>query len=68
MPKYLTIVNYGYGQEEEVIEAENQEKANKIAYQTWLEGAENNGEYEAKPFTKEVAEEYGLEEQFNADE
>ena len=68
MPKYLTIVNYGYGQMEEVIEADNQEEANKTAYQIWLDGAESNGEYEAKLFTKEIAEEHGLEDEFEAND
>ncbi len=63
MPKYLIITNAGYGDNEEVIEAENQEDANKAAYEAWREEAENNGEYRALLLTKEIAEEHGFTEE-----
>ena len=63
MPKYLIIYNLGYGEETEVIDAENQEGADKAAYETWREAAENNADYKAEPLTQENAENYGYEDE-----
>jgi hypothetical protein len=63
MPKYITEVNYGYGDEVEVIEAENLTAAEMVAAEIWREGAENNASYQAILLTKDSAEEYGVEEE-----
>jgi len=59
--KYIIQWNTGYGDDHEVIEAENQEEADKIAYEAWHEEAQNNADYSAMEYTQELAEEYGLE-------
>lgn len=61
MPEYLITWNIGYGESHEVIEAESQEQANKYAYESWREEAENNADYEARAVTDELKEEYGLD-------
>lgn len=58
--KYLVKYNAGYGEETEIIEAENQDEATKTSYEVWREAAENNADYSAEPLTKELAEEYNL--------
>ena len=62
MSKYIITWDAGYGDCYEVIEAESFEKAEKYAYEMWCEDAENNGSYQAEEFSKELAEEYDIEE------
>ena len=61
MKQYIAIVNYGYGDDIEIIEAENQEKADGVAYEVWKEGAEGQAEYKAVELNAETAEEFGVE-------
>ena len=60
--KYIIKWNIGYGESSEVIEAENEDEANKIAYEKWREEAENQADYSAEEYTQEEAENYGIAE------
>lgn len=53
MKKYRIKWDYGYGEEEEVIEAETLEAAENEAYENWLEGAEGQAHYEAEELEDE---------------
>jgi len=61
MRKWIIFWDAGYGEETEVIEAANQNEADEAAYEQWHENVESNANYYAKPYTKELAEENGLE-------
>jgi len=60
--KYIIKWNTGFDESAEVIEANNEEEANKIAYEAWREEAENNADYSAEEYTEEEAENYGIAE------
>ena len=60
--KFIIIWDAGYGDTAEVIDAENEAAAEKIAYESWREDAESNANYSAQPYSDELAENYGLEE------
>ena len=45
MKKYIIMWDCGYGANYEEVEAENEEKANDIAYEAWKDGAESNANY-----------------------
>ena len=64
--KYLITWNAGYGQCEESVDADTQEDALEDAYEAWLDAVQSEAEYDAKPMTAELAEEYGLD--FEEDE
>lgn len=66
MPKFIQIINYGYGEEHDVIEAKNQKDADEYAYEAWKEGAESQAMYTSVPLTEETAEEYGFEDHLKA--
>ena len=59
--KFIIRWNAGYGDDYEVVEAENAEQAQNMAYEQWREDAESNADYEAMPYSKEDAVDYGLE-------
>lgn len=61
MKKFLITWDAGYGQNEEVIEAENQSEAEAEAYDRWKDEAESNSDYSAQLLTKDLAEDYGLD-------
>lgn len=61
MPKFLITWDAGYGQSEEVIEAETLSDAQSEAFGRWHDEAQSNAEYEATPFTEELAEQYGFD-------
>ena len=61
MKKYIIHWNAGFEDESKIVEVESIEKARKYAYDMWLEEAENNAEYDAEEYTKEAAEDLGLE-------
>ena len=63
MGKYIIRWNTGYGDSAEVVEAENIDEAYKIAYEQWRDEAEGNADYSAEEYTKEEAENYGLEDE-----
>ena len=48
MPKYRISWGSGYRKMEEVIEAENKEKAMEEAYSTWREHSGENADYGAQ--------------------
>ena len=62
MQKFIINWNCGFGSSDKLIEAENKEEAEKIAYEACREDFESQAEYEALPFTLENAENYGYEE------
>lgn len=48
MAKYKITWNIGYGDSEEIIEAESLEQANEIAYEYWHDAVENDANYGAE--------------------
>lgn len=63
MPKWIVRWNAGYGDDYEVIEAADKEEALKAAYDHWRQNVEDNADYDAMPYSKEDAIDYGLEEE-----
>ena len=61
MAKFLIVWNTKYGDSAEVIEAKVYAEANAAAYEAWREDAENSAAYKALLYTKEIAEDYGVE-------
>ena len=45
MKKYIIKFDYGYGEEFEEVEVENEEEAEKVAYDLWRENAEQQADY-----------------------
>ena len=60
MKRFIIQWNTGYGDSYDVVEAENQEDARIIAYEVWRDEVESNADYSAEPYTKKLAEDYGL--------
>ncbi len=64
MKKFIIIWNIGYGDNAEVIaeviEAEDQTAADNAAYEVWREDAESHAEYQAHPYTADLASAHGL--------
>jgi hypothetical protein len=61
VPKFIITWDTRFGPSSEVIEAADQEQANKFAYEAWRQQAEDNADYNAEPYTKERAEELEIE-------
>ena len=55
--KFIIKWNAGYGDNYDVIEAKNQEEAQKAAYEEWREEVESNAEYGAMEWSEELEEE-----------
>ena len=60
MAKYLITWDAGCGENQDEVEATTQEEAQDIAYEAWKQEAESQAEYDAKPMTAELADEYGF--------
>jgi hypothetical protein len=60
MSKYIIKWNIGYGYNAEVVEASNLDCAMKFAYESWRDEAENNADYDAEPYTEELADDLGV--------
>lgn len=59
MPSYIIKWNYGYGDEYDEVEADNEEAAQNIAYERWREDAESQAIYDVVgEATDELREEY----------
>lgn len=63
MPKFIAMINVGYGEEYEIIEADNEDEAREVNYQRWLDECENNHDRQVYPYTKEKAFDVGLEDE-----
>ena len=61
--KFIIRYNTGYGDNVEIVDAENIEEANRIAADAWYEDMQSQADYGALDFTYENCEEYGLEEE-----
>lgn len=61
MAKFIIQWNTGYGDFHEVVEADNKDHALEMAYDAWRADAENNADYDAVPYSKEKAEDLGVE-------
>lgn len=64
--KWIITWDAGYGEESEVVVADNYEAAEDMAYQNCREIFENNASYGAIELTAESAEEYGYEDELKA--
>lgn len=62
MPKFIIKWDVGFGENAEIVEADNYAEAEKEAYQCAKEDFENNSSYSAEPYSLEEAQNYGLEE------
>ncbi len=63
MEKFIIIWNTGYGDNAEVFEAETLEEAQAAAYEAWREDAECQAEYQAHPYTADLASDHDLDEE-----
>ena len=64
--KYLIRTNAdGCGDDFDIYECDNQEQADKYAYEKWRGEAEDGADYEAKPLTRELAEDHGFEDELD---
>ena len=63
MAKFIIKWDAGYGESAEVVDAENIEKAQKLAYEYWKEDVENNANYSAEEYSKELAYELSIEDE-----
>ena len=63
MGNFIIIYDAGYGEIAEIHEVEDDKAAQELAYEIWNDEIQSYGEYYAIPYTKELAEDYGLEEE-----
>jgi hypothetical protein len=61
MSKFLIVYDVGCGEIAEVVAADSENQAQKIAFDKWKEAAESEAEYRAEPITFEALENYGLD-------
>ena len=61
MSKWIISWDAGYGREYDIIEADSHEEAHKYAYDAWRDEVESNSDYDAEPYSTELAEDCGLE-------
>ena len=62
MPKFILSWDCGYGSKDHaVVECENEEKAQELAYDRWRESAESNADYSVEPYSPERADELEIE-------
>ena len=62
MAKFIIVWDAGYGDTADIVEANSQDEADMIAYESWKEEAETNAVYSAAPYSEELAYDHGLEE------
>lgn len=60
--KYIIRWNSGHGDCYDTVEAEDIGEAHLRAYEVWKSEVEDNADYSATPYTKELAEEYCIAE------
>lgn len=53
MPKYRVWWNAGYGESEDIVEADDASEAEMIAYDMWLQEAESQANYGAEEADEE---------------
>lgn len=61
MAKWIITWDTGFGASSEVVEAADEDQATKMAYEAWRQQAEDNADYKAEPYSKEMAEELEIE-------
>lgn len=61
MKKWIIIWNAGYGDNAEIVRADNHELAEKSAYEAWRDDAESQADYRAEEYSEQLAEDYNLE-------
>ena len=61
MAKWIIRWNTGYGDTHEIIESDTKKDADQAAYEYWHEEVQSNSDYEAMPYSKELAIELCLE-------
>lgn len=61
MPKFIIKWNVGYGDDYKVVEANDEEEANTLAYDKWRLEVEDAADYEAIEYNADNCENYGLE-------
>lgn len=68
MPKYFIKWDSGFGENYYVEEHDDEDAARDAAYEAAREEFENSASYSAQLFTKQIAENYGLEDELEEDE
>lgn len=68
MAKFIIRHNTGYGDSYEIIEAKDVREAEQAAYESWRDEVESNADYDAESYSKELAVEYGLEDDEESEE
>jgi len=58
--EYIIRWNIGYGDDYELIDADNEEQADDAAYAMWRDAAENNADYESMKATDKLKKDFGL--------
>ena len=61
MKKFIIQWNTGYGDNYDIVETVDKEEADKFAYEIWRQEAEDQSDYSAEPYSKEKAEDLGIE-------
>jgi len=61
MNKFIITWDAGYGEESEVVEADNLDDATEMAREAWKEDAESNAVFFALEYDKDTAVDLGLE-------
>ena len=61
MERWIITWDIGYGARSEVIDAVDEESAQKLAYEAARQDFEDCADYSAEPYTKERADELGAE-------
>lgn len=66
--KYILTVNVGYGENTQVLDLDSQEEADEAVFEFFREECDSQHEYSAEPLTRELAEAYGHEDEFDDEE
>lgn len=61
MPKFIIRWNTGYGDSHEVVEADDDDHAQELAYQAWREAAENGADYGTMEYTEANCDAFDLD-------
>ncbi len=62
MPKFIIEWNSGYGMQTVIVEAADLAQAERMARDAWREEVEAQADWSAEEYSKELAQELGLEE------
>ena len=61
LKKWIIRWNAGYGDDYDCVEFETEDEADHCAYESWRDAVESDADYEAVPWTQDLAEDCGLD-------